>query len=545
MEVTLRLEYNHVFPDEEQKSVLEYLKNISSDSLLKIIGYCNTYPLPNYDNFFSNPEVGKNIFNKVQRYIRNESRGGNPSLISKYSSLRLSEIILSNKDDLIDNNNNNSVDLDEINMFKAFLVINEELNNKQVLDNLSEDSFDKMVDFTLIAKFPTSDLAIYENEDIEFVKLIYVTLIKVESLLEFLNSDSKFENLKAELINSFNVANQDEFLKEMKLFFGNLMKLKHNNNYLFKVDNQNSKEFIHSMIANDISMDEDFTYIKINPLYELKEGLYSIINYFYVVDKFYRSSKFKLKEIFSTETKLKREFGDFFNFYNKEFSENYLMKNTLDDIFSKKYFIKKTESEKELDGEPDYYFRHNNTAYVFENKDVLIAKAIKASADISKINGVLKKKFLGTNSHPVGIGQIINTIFEILNKKFRFDEYVNSKNNLKIYPILLIHDRIFLSPGINHRLNKWFTNSLTERYESKYNLNNVRSLTVIDIDTIILWAPYLKQKDKNFQNILDLHLKLMNSKKKGKAKNQDHAMQLAYKHLENKISPICNRNISY
>ena len=58
------------------------------------------------------------------------------------------------------------------------------------------------------------------------------------------------------------------------------------------------------------------------------------------------------------------------------------MKNLLEDIFEKKYYKKKLQRKNELDGEPDYYVRHNNTIFLFENKDVLIAKAVKSSANI-------------------------------------------------------------------------------------------------------------------------------------------------------------------
>ena len=214
-------------------------------------------------------------------------------------------------------------------------------------------------------------------------------------------------------------------------------------------------------------------------------------------------------------------------------------------MFHKPYFIKKPESDTELPGEPDYYLRHNNNIFVFENKDVLIAKAVKASADIEKINETLKIKFLGDESHKVGIGQLINTIEEILEKKFRFDSYVNSKNNLKIYPILLVHDRIFQTLGINYRLNNWYLESIAERLSHKFDLSNIKSLTVIDIDTIILWLPYLKEKDKRFKDILDSHLNKLNSKFKINTPNYEYGMEIANKRLTDKITPITYRNIPY
>ena len=545
IKIIQRLEFEDVFPDEEKQEVLFYLKKISKETLLKSIGFFNTNNLPNFDNFFSNPEIAKDIYDRVVEYSKKNSIINKPVTVSKHASLKLSELILSNRKKLLEKNENSSIDEDEINLFKAFLVVNREINKNQNLDSTSDSNFEKLVDFSVIFNFPLSDLAIFENDDLEFLKLIYTTLVKVEYLFEFLNSKPEFENLKNHLIASFNTYNEEDFFKEMKYLFGKLLELKTSNNYIFKVEDENSEKFLTSMTSDDILTDEDFTYIKIHPLYKIEEKTYSIINYFYVIDKFYRSSKFKIKEIYDSDSSLKSKYGNFFSFFNKSFSENFLMKKVLDEIFDKPYFIKKTESDKELPGEPDYYLRHNNNIFVFENKDVLIAKDVKSSADIEKINETLKIKFLENENHKVGIGQLINTIEEILEKQFRFDSYVNSKNNLKIYPILLVHDRIFLTLGINYRLNSWYQESLEERLSHKFNLSNIKSLTVIDVDTIILWSPYLKEKDKRFKDIIDSHLNKLNSKFKINTPNYEYGIEIANKRLTDKITPITYRNIPY
>lgn len=545
IKIIQRLEFEDVFPEEEKQEVLFYLKKVSRETLLKSIGFLNTNNLPNFDNFFSNPEIAKDIYDRIVEYSKKNDIKNKPETVSKHASLKLSEFILSNRKELLEDNENSSIDEDEINLFKAFLVVNREINKNQNLESTSDSNFEKLVDFSVIFNFPLSDLAIFENDDLEFLKLIYTTLVKVEFLFDFLNSEPEFENLKVHLIASFNTDNEEDFFKEMKYLFGKLLELKTSNNYIFKVEDENSEKFLTSMTSDDILTDEDFTYIKINPIYKIEEHTYSIVNYFYVIDKFYRSSKFKIKEIYESDSDLKSKYGNFFNFFNKEFSENFLMKKVLDEIFHKPYFSKKPESDKELPGEPDYYLRHNNNIFVFENKDVLIAKAVKASADIEKINETLKTKFLGDENHKVGIGQLINTIEEILEKKFRFDSYVNSKNNLKIYPILLVHDRIFQTLGINYRLNSWYQESLEERLSDRFDLSNIKSLTVIDIDTIILWSPYLKEKDKRFKDILDSHLNKLNSKFKINTPNYEYGMEIANKRLTDKITPITYRNIPY
>ena len=545
IKIIQRLEFEDVFPEEEKKDTLVYLSKVSKETLLKSIGFFNTKELPNFDNFFSSPEIAKDVYDKVVIYSKKNDIKNKPETVSKHASLKLAELILSNKKELLEENENSSIDEDELNLFKAFLVVNGEINKNQKIESTSDSNFDKLVDLNFIFNFPTSDLAIFENDDLEFLKLIYTTLIKVEYLFDFLNSRPEYGNLLKYLIESFNTESQEEFFKEMKYLFGRLLELKTSNNYIFKVEDLNSEKFLTSMTSDDILTDEDFTYIKIHPLYKIEEHTYSIVNYFYVIDKFYRSSKFKIKEIYEADSSLKSKFGDFFSFFNKEFSENFLMKKILDNIFDKPYQRKKPESDTELDGEPDYYLRHNNNVFIFENKDVLIAKTIKASADIEKINEVLKTKFFGNEKKKVGIGQLINTIEEILSKNFRFDPYVNSKNNLKIYPILIVHDRIFQTLGINYRLNSWYLESLEERLGESFDLSKVKGLTVIDIDTIILWSPYLKEKEKRFKEILDSHLTKLNSKFKINTPDYHYGLEIANRRLTDKITPITHRDISY
>ncbi len=454
MKVLQRLEFKNVFPDEEQKDLLFYLCKVSKETLLKTIGFCSTNPDTNFDNFFSNTELQKQIYDRVVEYSKKNDISDKPEVISKYASLKLAEHILSNKTIL--NNTLASIDDDELNLFKAFLVINSQLNGFQKLDNLNTDNFEKLVDLSLVFKFPESDLALFDNDDLEFIKLVYSTIYKVEELFKFLNSNPEFEELKNQFLNSFNTKTEEDFLYQMKYLFGKLLISKMAKSYIFKITDTTSVDFLKSMTSENIKIDEDFTHLKDNPIYFLDKDIFSVVNYFFAVDKFYRSTKFKLKEIYETINPLKKKYGNFFGFFNKYFSEDFLMKNLLEDIFEKKYYKKKLQRKNELDGEPDYYVRHNNTIFLFENKDVLIAKAVKSSANIEEINTVLHSKFVNDGGKVVGIGQLVNSIQEIKEKKFRFDEYVNSKNNLEIYPILIIQDRIFQSPGVNYRLNNWY-----------------------------------------------------------------------------------------
>jgi len=79
------------------------------------------------------------------------------------------------------------------------------------------------------------------------------------------------------------------------------------------------------------------------------------------------------------------------------------------------------------DNEPDYYVRHNNKIYLFENKDILVRADIKRSSDIEKIKKLLDNKFVHDGDRHVDIGQLITSIQQIVNKTSTYDDYVNQK----------------------------------------------------------------------------------------------------------------------
>ena len=539
----IRLEFEHVFPDEEKKDVIEYLKPISSFALLNIIGFSNTIPQPNFDNFASNPKVHEDIIERVIKYSRENNLGEKPRLVSREASLILAEIILSNRKLLIENNVNNDIDTDEINLFKSFLVINKEISSKEILTT-SEVNFEKLIDVVISMTFSTSDFGVFEDNYFEFGKLLYTTIVRFEFLLMFIQSKEEYNYLEKDLYLYFKQDNSTELTNQMKYLFGKLLELKANNGFKFNVEEKKALDFLNSLVSNEIVADDDFTNLRNFPIYKINDNTFSIIDFFFVVDKFYKSVKFIFKNSFHNQHNLPAKDRTFFDFFNTKFSEDYLMKKTLDRIFNKPYFIKKNVI-KTQDNEPDYYVRHNKRIYLFEYKDVLIAKDIKSSGDINKINAVLKSKFLEVNNKPIGIGQLVNSIIQIVENNFKFDEYVNSKKSFTIYPILIINDRIFEILGVNYRLNQWYLELVKEKLGDKYNSNFIKNLTIIDIDTLIYWLPHLEKNDSNFRKIVDDHLKRMSVKKKINHPNFEQGKIIASKNLTQQIAPISSRFNQY
>ena len=540
MKVNIRLEFNHIYPESEKEEVIEYLKRLSKKTIENIIGFFTTDNLPDYYNFFSNPATQQAINQLVAQYIFDNKILGNITLISREAALFLSETILSNKEILIINNTKEeNPNEEELNLFKVFLVINEGINrNDNLTLDITQDNIERIAEISIALKFSTADIGVYEDVNIELLKLGYVTSYKFEKLVDFLKSKEEYKYLIKDLCQYFNQNNLGELSAHVDFLLVQVLRFKNNNSFKLRVEDEESKKFLQSLTSGEIIAETDFLKLRNHPLYQIDEFTYSIVDPFFVLDKFTKSVKFILKESFNKKNNLNERDRTFFNFYNKEFSEEYLMKKLLDNIFFKKYYIKQNGSLSQ-DKEPDYYYRYNNDIFVFEYKDVLIAKEVKTSGDIGQITDALKKKFLinPTNKKPIGIGQLINHIKAISENEFVYDENINLNKRHKIYPILLLSDRLLEIPGVNYILNKWLRNNLPEIHENII----VNDLIIIDIDTMIFFTEYLKKKDKYFKDLLDDHTKKMNMPVKGYGNTEREVYQTYNNKISKKLAPFSNR----
>ncbi len=261
------------------------------------MGFCNTTPLPNYHNFFSNAKTKYEIDRRVKLFkARSSIKGGKIETISPYSVLKIAEIIFSDPK-ILEDNENMSED-EELGLFKAFLVLNGEYNTFN--HNFNEDDIEGFINFHILHSFQLFELSLYNDDIHEFSKLLYVTIFKVEELLSFLNADHLLP-IKNDLLQSFNVLTEDQLLYEMKYLFGLLIYGKRTNRFIYDLNLIEKLDLLENLTLEQISADEDFTDLKKFPIYRLDESTISVINYYYTIDLFYRSAKFRIKEIYHAE----------------------------------------------------------------------------------------------------------------------------------------------------------------------------------------------------------------------------------------------------
>jgi hypothetical protein len=177
-----------------------------------------------------------------------------------------------------------------------------------------------------------------------------------------------------------------------------------------------------------------------------------------------------------------------------------------------------------IQGAPDYYVRNGNTIFLIENKDVLIKAQVKENQVFEDIEAELKKKFLEDDHRGVGIKQIARNVERALSLQNTFDKNYKAANSV-IYPILVVHDIVYDTAGLNALFNEWFSTEMTALKKKGHKVDKVKPLIVLSIDTLIRAAGLLRINKFSLRDMLDLYLDAIKMKTK-KVKTDEEMMKL-------------------
>lgn len=238
MEIHVRLEFNHIFPDEQPHEILFYLSKVQRNLLLGVIGYSNFIHKSNPSDLISNPKLIKEIAEK-ENAVNVKFR---TKFITRKTSLKIAEVILQNIKTF--NNLESNTDQNEINLIKAFLIVNQQLNK-------AEDDFEiaipsdnnKMADFLIITSFSDSDIGLSNRNDKNFIVNLYSSLLRFEYLLDFLSKDI-YKYLLDDLLNYFKQKNKKDLFDQVLLLFGRLVIMMKNNELYFEIENKKQSLFM-------------------------------------------------------------------------------------------------------------------------------------------------------------------------------------------------------------------------------------------------------------------------------------------------------------
>lgn len=221
MPAVVRVEFKDIFPEEEAQDILYYLNGIDKQMLLSSMVFVAS--LNNEDEEWRNWRVlirekwfhrdNIDFFQKVWKALETfEKKIREDSLsifiiLDPLAALKLFEIIFSQQD----NQENKVTNLElEQNLFKAHLIINQELNKN---DDLMANSLEGISEELIIpALYTTQSMPQFEVTNIDIEKLYYIftsQLVKSVFLFKFIESTNP--QLTEAFFKKFQCSNYKEF----------------------------------------------------------------------------------------------------------------------------------------------------------------------------------------------------------------------------------------------------------------------------------------------------------------------------------------------
>ncbi|ESU28527.1 hypothetical protein FLJC2902T_18990 [Flavobacterium limnosediminis JC2902] len=472
---------------EKDTSELRFICNDwlkSSDEKIKkaIIDY--------YTNFLTENKRKKRDFTGLQSI----------KIINQTATLRVIELLLAK------GTNNCKSEYDEENLFKLYLSVNDEIAEREnIFFEKWQQIFGTKHNEIRFHMYLGINQGIMNREPLG--KKIWVEALKFVQFEKWIKNQSKYENFTKDYLKKFD---SSEWYELFTLIF-HLNKLAINN-YKFNVD-ENSKDLkLLSYFSNHEEKTpnwNEFSEIRKRPLFKLPNGEYLILDFSFLLDKFFSGIYHDILE-FSNNTYV----NGFHQDYSTNFIEKHLLVNTLKAVFGKSYIqfdeIKiKSVGKKGVDNIalPDYYVRNGNKIFVFECKNSLISNKLKIEANCDAIENDLKNKFYHNGTKNKAVKQLLNFVESSDNGQYKFFDTNTKLEKCIYYPILITTDNTLTSLGFNAILNEYMSNDLRKIDNSLK--NRIKPLTIIHINDILLRTTQLKKLDL----LIEDYIKYYRSKK--------------------------------
>lgn len=476
--------------------------------------------------WFSHENI--DLRNEIYKKIADKEKTNNISLLNMQSSLQLIDYAIANN--FVETSQEVDKSLFEKCLFKFYLLLNKEhIKDEKVKESTNDEDKDenKLCALLLSQLLAYNDIIHYNINDVivtQFIKSVY--------LLEFISKESKFIKIYHAFLAQYEIQNWREYLMYYAPLVFAITKKNDDSNYIDHIVEQNenyeiSCRFLDKHILNidEEIPNSDFRYLRSKPFYKVGEGEYRAIYDLFIAEKIYNGLHFVLSGINSSLPD-SEQIKSFRGELGYNFSENFLFYSVIERITQLRYkgfsgqFLHEKYKDK-LPSEPDYYLRNGKHIFLFENKDVLLKADVKISYDFKQIKEELAKKFYGGKS--TAVRQLIGNIKKVLNLEFPFDKDYKVKN-VNVYPIIVTHYRMYDTSGINYLVNTWFMDELQKLSIEGLNIENIRPITIINIDTLIIFNDLFRDKKLSLSDLIDKYadLQILNRKKRYKNEEEGH-----------------------
>jgi hypothetical protein len=513
MDIKIPLPFKTCLFDEEMKEPTYYLSGIPKSFLIKTASLFLSYKANNskyeglfgfLDGFFcsaNKPFVNRILSNILTYETKMNTRKidiNDYVIHQRLADLEFLKIVFNSSKE---NNGVSPFNIKEVEVkiFKAYVAINQSLNQSSNKIQVPE-KIDKPAD--LAKFFFLLNLNSFDLNNFNLLEIIITQYYKGCLFMKFLDEKIETKELLKNFINHYGVDSVKKYISFLSVIHLKLIqddKITH-----VVIEDVELFEFYkkHSLFRLSKINQVDYNDVRSLPLitqHEKGRKVITVIDSLLTAEMFYNGLYFRLKKI---NDSLVEDRIDLLRLKTHDFSEKLLFKNTIESIFGKKYIQFSGDRIDDLmDGGIDYYVRNGNKVFVFESKDIFLSSKAKVSFDEETVLKEIKTKLYHdcSKSKDKGILQIRNFIEKMINKQIHFDQNYRV-DSINIYPILVLHNRIFNAPGFNLILQDLFKKSCDDRFGNLK--GKINPLIVIDIDTLIFNHEFFESGKLNFEEVL-------------------------------------------
>jgi len=371
---------------------------------------------------FSDIEAHKNRLYEMRCYLDENAIHRLDSFISKHPAISLFSCESNNLMCKLALQQANTIDCklqpnDILNIYKAYLYCTQKWSDMP-FNNLGQVDIDTLF---LRVDLPIAEFKLYKD--------FRPQLLKAKNFFHFCEQDTLFKEFLKWFCEDRKVSNWTEYI--IRLF--GLLEASLKYRWIKFDDTQKTdKDFFNQYCVDIVECsnlwdNDDQYYLRNHFLYSPKDGLYLLLNHNLMVDKFYQGMKFDFcNSVLSRngkdeKGKIIKDFPDFNSLLGRKFSESVMFYDLMHKCFDGNYEIIMSGDELkpffDSKGEPDFYIRKGDHAFVFEYKDLTLNNNIKYSSDTEFIKQeIIRRICKGGNKQRKGAGQLLHCINSIINE---------------------------------------------------------------------------------------------------------------------------------
>lgn len=515
------LEYTRVFPS-KTITLINEIKNFSREMLIGTVlvlgrnyGNCYIADMRAKPFFSYRSEATEERMRHVTGYIsKNHFQPDKVSYASEKTFLEFLKLTFG-----IKSSEEKTVYPDyisEVKVFDLLLAINEQKVTPYAPSESKPDDFARMVYVSLYATNEFTNL----NENLAIAEQIYYA----KTFFDFITSREEYLEFYMYFLELFKIESWQDYFRTMTMLGAMCISRNLGTISLSKNDPDGllNKEVLNRISigkddyieTDDTIGDEnrDFAVFRSKPIIRMGDEEYLLYSKQLIIDRFYNSIYFDL-----LPAKIKYKDKKYEQFYKEIFVEKYLFDHTmltcidssrvskcfplLEDVI-KLDFV----DQKEKPGQPDFYIREANAAFIFECKAIKLNGDLKSRANIDEImeelsNKLLLKKWQGkcntgtllAKPKPEGIGQLVNHITDLEAHSFKWDDIV--PDELQYYPILVLESSEIAQIPLTSIVNEWYDELIEVRKIRRERCNPV---IVMTIKTLFLYDYLFKKNGFKF-----------------------------------------------